>query len=236
MKISIITASYNSERDIAGLINSLEALDDDNFEWVVADGGSVDASLEMIGQAHLARVTVLSGPDFGIYDALNKAVRAATGVYYLVLGADDVIYPDALRNFRRALATQASDFVAAAVVGGATVLKPGQGSYWRRGGNAYVASHAVGTLIRTALHDECGFYKNRYPNCADMYFILFCLRKKNKTINYAPFVAGAFGVAGISSVERSTSVTDAFRIARDLGAGFWGPAAVLAYRLLRFCR
>jgi glycosyltransferase involved in cell wall biosynthesis len=149
MKISIVTVTYNCEKEIAGLIACIERLKGNEFEWVVIDGGSTDSTVALVSNARVAHLTVRSEPDFGIYDALNKAVRACQGEYYLVLGADDRIYDDTLQNFTNELNAGDCDFVAAAVKGGEHILFPGTGKYWRRGGNAFVASHAVGTLIKT---------------------------------------------------------------------------------------
>jgi len=234
MKISIITAAYNCQKDIANLVSCIEELDDNNFEWVVVDAKSSDSTLDVVNSAKVKRKKIISENDYGIYDALNKGVSIADGEYYLVLGADDIIYPDALKNFRASLEKYESDFVAASVRSAGQLLVPGRGGYWRRGGNAYIASHAVGTLIRRSLHAECGLYSNKFPNCADMYFILSCLKRKGKTIVFADFVSGEFGCEGVSSVDRATSITDAYRIYMAMGGSLVIGLLVLFYRLIRF--
>lgn len=87
--ISVITATYNSAATIGALIAALEAQTDADFEWVLVDGGSCDHTVSLAQEAALQRKAIISEPDFGIYDALNKGVRRASGEYYLVLGADD---------------------------------------------------------------------------------------------------------------------------------------------------
>ncbi|MEN9258541.1 MAG: glycosyltransferase [Gloeomargarita sp. SRBZ-1_bins_9] len=96
--LSVVTATYNAAHDLPRLIASLAAQTDQDFEWVVADGVSTDGTLELLEQARqkLQRVVVDSRPDFGIYDALNRAVKLASGEYYLVVGADDMLFPEAI--------------------------------------------------------------------------------------------------------------------------------------------
>ncbi len=94
MKISIITATYNSSAHIAGCLASVNGQTYKNIEHIIIDGASTDNTLEIIkstipkGQAN--RVTQLnSEPDHGIYDALNKGLRLATGDVIGFLHADD---------------------------------------------------------------------------------------------------------------------------------------------------
>lgn len=208
--ISIITVTLNCARLLPSLIESLITQSDQDFEWVVIDGASTDGTLDVVSKFP-GKLTVVTGHDFGIYDALNKGVVLAKGEYYLVVGADDRLYSDAISNFRKAAATTNWDIVGAKVDTTHGVLIPMRGKRWLRGGNAFVASHAVGTLIRNQLHEACGYYSNRYVNCADMHFILSAIEKSAR-IGSANFVAGQFGNAGVSTMDRICSLSDAFRI------------------------
>jgi len=89
--ISIITATYNAAAVLPRLVESLIAQTDQDFEWVVADGASTDGTLEILEQAktRLKNVVVDSRPDFGIYDAMNRAIKLSKSSYYLIVGADN---------------------------------------------------------------------------------------------------------------------------------------------------
>lgn len=90
MKVSIITACYNSARTIAGSLESVAGQTYPDIEHVVVDGGSSDRTLELV-RAHGARVAkVIPGPDRGIYDALNKGVAGSSGDVIAFLHSDDV--------------------------------------------------------------------------------------------------------------------------------------------------
>ncbi|GAB4166505.1 MAG: glycosyltransferase family 2 protein [Planctomycetota bacterium] len=94
MKISIITASYNSAATIDECLRSVEMQQGADIEHIVVDGGSTDGTLEIL-QSH-PQVKYISEPDRGMYDALNKGIRLATGDYIGTLGADDVLADDSV--------------------------------------------------------------------------------------------------------------------------------------------
>lgn len=231
--LSVITVTLNCEPLLPGLLESLLAQSDPDFEWVVVDGGSRDATIEIARRFPSERATIVSGRDFGIYDALNKGVAAAHGEYYLVLGADDRLRPDAIANYRKAASETGVDIVAAVVDSGKGPLHPMKGKRWLRGGNAYVASHSVGTLIRTDLHTSCGYYSNRYVNAADMHFILTAVTRGNASIGAASFVAGKFDARGVSTVDSICSLSDAFRIQLAFGENRFLQLGLYVLRLAR---
>ncbi len=93
MKISIITATYNSEASIIDTLKSIQMQDfpRDDIEWILVDGASTDKTLELIQAEDFHPDLWVSEPDKGIYDALNKGVRMATGDVVGFLHADDVL-------------------------------------------------------------------------------------------------------------------------------------------------
>ncbi|TXH54102.1 MAG: glycosyltransferase, partial [Bacteroidia bacterium] len=102
-KISIITAVYNGADCIHPLIESLRQQTDQNFEWVVVDGLSTDNTLDILKQINDLNIKIISEADFGIYDAFNKGIKACNGEFYLVAGADDVFYPNAIMDYKNTL-------------------------------------------------------------------------------------------------------------------------------------
>lgn len=89
MKLSIITATYNSEKHIQGVITSIAAQTYPNIEWVVVDGASKDDTVKVIKENYTGELNIISEPDKGIYDALNKALALATGDIIGLLHSDD---------------------------------------------------------------------------------------------------------------------------------------------------
>lgn len=89
MKISIITAVYNREATIAQAISSMRSQTYENVEHLVIDGASTDRTLAAIEGARHERMRLVSEPDKGIYDALNKGVGLATGDVVGLMHSDD---------------------------------------------------------------------------------------------------------------------------------------------------
>ncbi len=91
LQLSIITPSLNSARYIEDAIHSVLRQNSSHVEHLVIDGGSTDGTLDIL--ARHPHIRVLSEPDQGMYDALNKGLRLAHGEIIGFLNADD-LYPD----------------------------------------------------------------------------------------------------------------------------------------------
>ena len=91
MKITIITAVYNRAATIADAIGSVAAQDYPNIEHLIIDGASTDGTLAAIASLQRSAMQVLSEPDAGIYDALNKGFAQATGEILGLVHSDDFL-------------------------------------------------------------------------------------------------------------------------------------------------
>jgi len=89
LKISLITATYNSASTIESSLLSFINQDYENKELIIIDGGSTDETLSIIEKYKLAVTTIISEKDNGIYDALNKGISLATGDVIAILHSDD---------------------------------------------------------------------------------------------------------------------------------------------------
>lgn len=92
MKISIITVTFNSAATVRDTIESVLRQSCSDYEYIVKDGGSKDNTLEIVqeyAQKFGDRLKVISEPDEGIYDAMNKGMEVATGDVIGILNSDD---------------------------------------------------------------------------------------------------------------------------------------------------
>ena len=94
MKISIITATYNSEAHIADCVRSVNSQTYDNIEHIIIDGASKDNTVKIIEETPNRVTKIVSEPDKGIYDAMNKGIRMATGDVIGILNSDDFFTSD----------------------------------------------------------------------------------------------------------------------------------------------
>ena len=230
--ISVITATRNAANHLPKLIESLHGQTDQDFEWVVADGASDDGTLELLRSVTDLNIVISSQADFGIYDALNRTIRAASGEYYIVCGADDFFHRDAIANFRRAIAESGADIIVANAMYGQHCLKVRSGPVWLFGGRALIAAHTLATAIRKELHREYGSYSRNYPIAADQYFLMQAC-KGGASRYESGFVAGEIGRGGVSSVDRVGSATEVFRAQLALGSSPVVQTLLLMLRLLR---
>lgn len=94
MKVSIITCCYNRVNTIRGAIESVLTQDYPNIEYIVIDGASNDGSLEVINEYRERISVIVSEPDHGMYEAINKGIRLATGDIVALVHSDDFLYDD----------------------------------------------------------------------------------------------------------------------------------------------
>lgn len=90
MKISIITATYNSAAHVANCIESVNSQTYPDIEHIIVDGASKDNTVEIIKAIPNRVAKLISEPDKGIYDALNKGIQLASGELIAFLHTDDV--------------------------------------------------------------------------------------------------------------------------------------------------
>ena len=105
-RISIITPTYNAARYLEQTMESVAAQGYPDLEYIVVDGGSTDATLDMVRDRPELVTTWISEPDKGISDAFNKGISMATGEIVGIINADDYYHPGALAVVARAACEQ----------------------------------------------------------------------------------------------------------------------------------
>ena len=231
--LSVITATYNAEKTISRLVDSLRAQSNQNFEWIVVDGGSTDATLELVRQATDLSVQVSSQSDFGIYDALNRGIKLTRTPFYLVIGADDFFNPDAFAVIERAITPDTQLLSGNVIVNGEVRRAKGKHN-WLKGMTNFISAHSVGTVVRASLHQKYGLYSRLYPLAADQAFI-GKLAMENVPLTKVDAVLGSFSSEGISSVDYLGSSTEFCRVQIDLGYSRVVQSLLCVVRILMFC-
>lgn len=217
--ISIITATINVERTLPRLVASLRRQTSKDFEWIVVDGGSTDSSLDLLAECDGINMCWISEADFGVYHAINKGLMLANSEFYLVVGADDCLEPEAIERYILATSAQAVDIVAAPVLVDGAVVRPRTGPAWLRSAPPGIAAHSVGCLIRRSLHQEFGLYSRRFPMAADTLFLLSVVKAGRKVVN-VEHVAGTFGTNGLTGSDILGALSESMRV-HTLVLGNW---------------
>jgi glycosyltransferase len=203
MKLSIITVSYNSAATITDTLRSVARQTYVDVEHIIIDGGSRDATLAIVAAegAHVARV--VSERDSGIYDAMNKGLRLATGDLVGFLNADDMLASP------QALAQIAAAAVGADVVYGDLVYvdkdRPErQIRYWRSGAFrrerlrfGWMPPHPTFYVTRSFLA-SVGAFDTDFRIAADYDLMLRCLVRPELRVAYLPHVLVRMRTGGAS--------------------------------------
>ncbi len=99
MKISIVVATYNNESTLRDLLDSIVCQNYQDIELIIIDGKSEDSTIDILREYKKMIYHYESESDNGVYDALNKGVKQASGEYVYFIGADDILYSrDTIKN------------------------------------------------------------------------------------------------------------------------------------------
>lgn len=182
--ISIITITYNAESEIRPTLESLNRQTFRNFEHLVIDGASSDNTLSIVKEMSPDSI-VISEPDKGLYDAMNKGLRAAKGEYVLFLNAGDSLHsPDILRRY--------ADQRGANIIYGDTIIVDSERNFikprhlsapkkltFKSFSKGMLVCHQA-FMVRRNISPE---YDLQYRFSADYEWTLKCLRSSDPTHN-----------------------------------------------------
>lgn len=207
MKISVITVTYNCASTILEALASVAAQTHRDIEHIVIDGGSSDGTQALIA-AHGSSVSrMLSEPDKGIYDAMNKGLRLATGDLVGFLNADDMFaHPDVIASIARAAQ---HDTTADAVYGDIVYVRPDRPDqvlrYWRSGEFTrsklrfgWMPPHPT-FYVRAAKLAEIGHFNDQLRIAADYDFVLRSLARPHARAAYVRDVLVRMRMGGASN-------------------------------------
>ena len=191
MKVSIITSCYNREATVCGAIESVLAQDYPDIEYIVVDGASRDGSMEVVCKYQDKIAKVISEPDHGMYEAINKGIRMATGDVIGLVHSDDFLFDshvisDVVEEFKRT----GTDFVYGDGIFVDAVDTKKVIRNWR-GGNysrwkvkhGWLPLHPTCYIRRDVMLRE-GLYDESYKIAADTDLLVRYLYKANLKVAY----------------------------------------------------
>lgn len=208
MKVSLITVCFNSETFIADALRSVDAQRSVELEHWVVDGGSKDSTVRIV-EAH-ARPwrKLLSEPDRGIYDAMNKGIARATGDVIGFLNSDDVLADDGvLAGYARAFATRSVDALHGDLVYTARDDLSRVLRYWR-GTPHHAGAFARGWVpahpsfyARRAVYEAHGGFDLGFPLAADFEIMCRLLHARGVSSAYLPGLKVRMRVGGATNAS-----------------------------------
>lgn len=224
MKISIITVAFNAARTIADTLESVAAQTHAEIEHIVVDGASTDGTLQIIERhrKHISRL--ISEPDQGIYDAMNKGLVLAKGEIIGFLNADDVYAHNGV--LERVSATMAKDGLDA-LFGDAEFVNPDRPDqpvrryrserfHPKRIAWGWMPAHPA-LFLRRHVYERFGMFRTDYRIAGDFELVARMFHGDTLTYRHLPEVLVRMQTGGVST-------------------GGWRNTLLLNREVLRACR
>ena len=202
-KISVVTICYNVEREIERTIKSVLEQDYPNMEYIIVDGGSSDGTMSVVNKYVDKVDCVISEPDNGIYDAMNKGIKAATGDWINFMNVGDAFFSKTvLSDFAKSVDEDTDVAYCDAMMifhQGKKIYRPDPIAVLEK----RMAFCHQSAFIRTLIHKERPF-DLRYKLSADYDFFRYCY-KSSKKFQYIPMIAADYESEEGLSVKRRYS-------------------------------
>lgn len=206
MKISIITIAYNSEDTIEDTIQSVINQSYTQIEYIIIDGGSTDNTLNIINKYKDQIHNIISEPDKGIYDAMNKGVNLANGELVGILNSDDFYsHNDVIKNIAKAIGDYDSVYADLVYVDRENTNKIIR--YWKSGTytkgsflKGWMPPHPT-FFLRKKIYNQFGTYNLSLKSAADYELMLRMIHKEQISTTYHPETITKMRVGGQSNAS-----------------------------------
>ena len=226
MKISIITATYNSAKTVRDTIESILKQTHTDFEHIIVDGLSKDNTLEIVKsyeKEYNGRLKIISEKDSGLYDAMNKGVKLATGDIIGILNSDDV-YADetVLERINKTFEDTNCDASYGNLIymDEETMQKPVR--FWKEKPNGklekgWQIAHSTLYLKKEA-YQKLGGYNLKYRIAADYDFVIRLMLDKDLKKEYIDYYlvhmrSGGTSTDGFKGYKKS--LNDSYNVLKD---------------------
>ena len=242
-KVSVVTTTYNDIENLKRILAEVKKQTYPNIEHIIVDGGSTDGTVEFLKELEEkepGRISWISEKDNGIYDALNKGIRMATGD---IVGCCFDRYADegVLMRMVEIMQKEDTDGVHGDLCymdGGRIVRKWHQGQGVIRSG--WMPGHPT-LFLKREIYEQYGLYKTNYRISADYEFMIRFLKDRKNRLAYLPetIIRMYYGGTSTSGAESYIeSLKEGHRALKENGIHFaWIADGMRTLRvLLQFIR
>ena len=244
MKISIITPVFNDARVGRALDSILSQRHEHDLELIVVDAESTDGTMQVLERYRDNITTLISEPDNGIYDGMNKGIRHSTGDVVGILNADDR-YAD--EYVLRDVTEMFADEDVQACYGNLVYVNHNDEivRYWKTG-NAGLSKWYCGWMpphptffVRRSVYEEHGVFDLDFPIAADYELMLRLLLKHRISVRYLDRVLVRMALGGESNGSISNVIKANWEVARAwrfnrLRGGYLVPFLKPASKMFQF--
>ena len=217
LKISIITVCYNSEKTIRKTIESVLNQTYKNIEYILVDGASKDETVKIIEEYQdrfLGKMKYISEPDQGIYDAMNKGIKLATGELIGILNSDDYYELDAVEHMVSSMTKDKYQIL----YGFLRSWKNGMEYCIDRATPQFLRERMIGhpaCFVSKSVYDDFGMFDLQFVSVADYDFMLRMY--DNKAVHFIPvnYIITNFALGGMSA--SGTAWLDLLKLRKNYG-------------------
>ncbi|MDR1764100.1 MAG: glycosyltransferase [Dysgonamonadaceae bacterium] len=227
MKLSIITVNLNNAEGLKKTVESVISQTFTDFEFIIIDGASTDGSLEVVNNYQLSNLNfqLISEPDKGIFDAMNKGILLAKGDFCQFLNSGDYLYSTTV--LEEVFSREYSDDIVTGnfieLYDSKTALRKGRAYARQQQGKpltmldlfAGSLSHQA-TFIRRELFDRYGLYNPEMKVASDWLFFLYTIGIKGVTVKYIDQTIVYFDMNGISNQSATSGASERMEALKSL--------------------
>lgn len=211
-KLTIITICYN-EPNIEKTCESIVNQTWQDFEWIVVDGGSTDGTLDVLKKYETRITTLISEPDGGLYNAMNKGLKIANGEWINFMNGGDCFSSNTVlnevfadKNYKAEVLYGNCNYVSEDKIQKSVFPEKLEKPYFVRNCICHQAS-----FIKKDLFDKFGLYLEEYKIASDLEKWLMFLSKKCK-FKHIDLVVADYDLGGISMTNADEREEERFLI------------------------
>jgi putative colanic acid biosynthesis glycosyltransferase len=199
---SVITITFNNRDGLRKTADSIQSQTHSDIEWIIIDGHSMDGTQDDF--INYSSAKIISEPDKGIYDAMNKGIERATGDYIIFMNAGDLFANENILNDVSKFCTDAPDFIYGDAI---------EDDYLKRARPHSKISWGMFTHHQAMFYNRLSLadmrYDQRYKIAAD-YDLTLRFWKRAKHVVYATIPVCIFETGGVSQTNADTGRNEQF--------------------------
>ena len=210
--ITVVTVVLNDSQGLMKTINSVLSQNYKNIEYIIIDGGSTDETKKLLIEYKEKVSFILSEPDNGIYDAMNKGIKHANGMWINFMNAGDVFFnDDTIKNVVERITGDYDIIYGHANLvrknGSVDLQKASErlDEIWKRMQFCHNSLFAKATCLKEHM------FNITYRIAADCEFVVWCY-KNNKALKYIDLVICKYQTGGFSEVNKILRLLDRWHI------------------------
>lgn len=210
-KVSVITVCYNADEFIENAINSILKQTYKNLEYIIIDGASTDNTISVINKYKSKIAFFLSEPDNGIYEAMNKGIKAATGDILYFLNSDDLLYDEYVIENVVKIFEKNKDLEL--IYGPIIIRDPTTNESFIKLNDRITKSFFIyngicqqSTFYKADVFKKCGQFNDTYKIAGDYEWFLRAFYKYNIKRQYYESIIAIYNNGGISSTDEFSSL------------------------------